>query len=189
MKIDLIGTLIALAATGLAFSADAQGADTQSNGAQSADSHPWYGTLGATQTQINGGDLTSIDARLGARITPWLGAEGELSVGVGDDIAPVIGPQARDRLHDAIAAYAVGFLPLNTSVTLLARVGGGENQIGVNNGAGGPGRQDIASLNYGVGAMLNLNPTNAIRIDYTRKNYDRPDLNANTYGVSFVHKF
>ena len=184
MKIEIIGTIVALAAMGLAVGAHAQSADAQSAGV-----HPWYGSLGATQTQINGGDLTSIDARLGARINPWLGAEGELSVGVGDDIAPVIGPQARDRLHDAIAAYAVGFLPLNKSVTLLARVGGGENQIGVRDGAGGPGRQDIASLNYGIGAMLNLSPTNAIRIDYTRKSYDRPDLNANTYGVSFVHKF
>ena len=180
MKRNLIGAAVGLAAAGFALGA----------GAQTADPTPWYGSLGATQTQINGGDLGSIDARIGRKITPWFGAEGELSLGVGDDKAPVIGPQASDRLHTAIAAYAVAFLPLNKDVTLLARVGGGENQIGVRDGnGGGPGRQDIASLNYGVGAMLNLNPTNAIRVDYTRKNYDRPDLNANTYSVSFVHRF
>ena len=34
------------------------------------------------------------------------------------------------------------------------------------------GRSELANLNYGVGAMYDLNPKNAIGVDYTRKSYD-----------------
>lgn len=178
MKQYLICSVVVLASSGVALPA----------AAQTADASRWYGSLGYTQTQVNGGDVGSIDGRLGDRFTPYFGAEGELSVGVSGDVAPDIGPNSSQRLNAAVAAYGVGFMPLGKNFSLLARVGVGENQF-EQNSPGVRTRLDVSSVNYGVGAMFNLNPSNLIRADYTRKSYDQAGLNANTYDLSFVHKF
>jgi hypothetical protein len=55
--------------------------------AQSLDLHPqYYGTLGYNDFSTdNGADLSAITGRLGARLNPYFGAEGEVSVGLGAD--------------------------------------------------------------------------------------------------------
>ncbi len=54
--------------------------------AQSINFNPsYYGTLGYNDFGDQGADLGAITGRLGARLSPYLGAEGEVSVGVGGD--------------------------------------------------------------------------------------------------------
>jgi len=174
----IVCSIAALASAGLAASARA---DSQANS-------QIYGSLGYTQTQLNGAQLGSVDARVGDKFTPYLGAEGELSVGVNSDAAANLGPEVTQRINTAVAGYGVGFLPLGNRVSLLARLGVGETQFGVNN-AGAASHLNLASINYGAGAMLNVSPSNSVRVDYTRKTYDQSGLNANTWGVSLLHHF
>ncbi len=151
-------------------------------------SNSWYGDLGYSLTTRNGADLGSVNARVGTKFTRYLGAEGELNVGVNRDAAPALGPGVSERLNTAVAAYGVGYLPLGDKFSLLARVGVGENQFAVN-GAGLESHRDLVSVNYGAGATYSLSPTNAVRADYTRKSYDHDGGDDNTWALSFQHKF
>lgn len=156
--------------------------------AQSDDAIQTYGSLGYAEDFRKGADLGAADVKFGAKFNPYLGAEGELDVGTNSDVATHLSSPVSERINYAVAAYGVAYLPVTQRFNLLARVGVGETRFNLNNN-GVAGRSDLASLNYGVGAMYDLNARNAIRVDYTRKSYDHNGGDDNTVAASLVHRF
>ncbi len=187
MKVQPVKSVVlaAVAVAGLAAAAPVLADPASADGSQPVN---WYGTLGASQTRIDGARLGSVDARVGAQVTPHLGAELELSDGLGADTASKLGPDVRERLNYAVAAYGVGSVPVTSNVNLFARVGVGENRFS-RNVAGLEVKPDQASLNYGVGAVYKVNTAFDIRADYTRKSYDHAGGDADSWGLSLAHHF
>jgi hypothetical protein len=156
--------------------------------AQEAPAIQTYGSLGYAQDFRKGADLGAVDVKFGARFNPYLGAEAELDVGTNSDVVSPVSSGLSERINYAVAAYGVAYLPVTQRINLLARVGFGENRFNVHDN-GFEDRRDLASLNYGVGAMYDLNAKNAIRVDYTRKSYNHGFGDDNTVAASLVHRF
>lgn len=156
--------------------------------AQETPSIQTYGSLGYAEDFRKGADLGAVDVKFGAKFNPYLGAEAELDVGSNSDIATQVSSGPRERINYAVGAYGVGYLPVTQHINLLARVGWGENRFSVND-SGLEGRRDVISLNYGAGALYDLDAKNAIRVDYTRKSYNHGFGDDNTVAASLVHRF
>lgn len=160
--------------------------------AQDAPASPIYGSLGYAYSQGVSGDPVSssaIQARLGARLNRYFGAEGELAVGVGHDNQTIGGTPQRFQLQHQAAVYGVGYLPLQPNFDLLARVGYGDTRYRIE----APGvafNQNLDSWNYGVGAEYRFTPGNGVRADYTRQEFrDAHTGSANLWSVAYVHRF
>ena len=157
--------------------------------AQSVQSPTYYGALGYSQLDGSQGDLGAVTGRLGAKFTPNLGVEGEVSVGVKDDdfrIGTVDGSIKHE--YDA-AAYVVGTLPINDQFELFARGGYGYSKI--KSELGGLSRTaDGDSWNYGAGANFYFDAQNGIRGDWTRRDFTDSDAGeVDVYSVSYVRRF
>jgi hypothetical protein len=156
--------------------------------AQTDDAVQTYGSLGFAEDFRKGADLGAAEIKFGAKFNPYLGTEAELDVGTNSDVATRLSNPLSERINYAVAAYGVAYLPVTQRFNLLARLGVGETRFNLNDN-GVAGRSDLASLNYGVGAMYDLNARNAIRVDYTRKSYDHNGGDDNVVAASLVHRF
>jgi len=158
--------------------------------AQSTNFNPtYYGTLGYNDFNDQNADLPAITGRLGARLLPNIGVEGEVSVGVGNDRANIGGFNPGVHLNDQYAGYAVGYLPLTSKFDLLARVGYGHSDLHVNE-AGFSGGFGADSWNYGAGGQYFFDHVNGVRADYTRQDFQCGDCGgANVWSVAYVRKF
>lgn len=157
--------------------------------AQSIQSPSYYGTLGYSQLDGSDGDLGAVTGRLGAKLSPNFGLEGEASVGVKDDdftVGAVNGSIEHD--YDA-AAYGVAFLPVSPNVELFGRVGYGTTQVKTDI-AGFTSTEDGESVNYGAGANVFLDAQNGIRADWTRRDFtDDNGGELDVYSVNYVRRF
>jgi outer membrane immunogenic protein len=147
-----------------------------------------YGSLGYSKLDADGPEFDAVTGRLGWR-SGWFGVEGEVSGGVNDETVTVgVTPVDVDLKHQ-IAAYAVGFVPMNESVDLFARVGYGQTKIEAT--AAGTGFSGSAeSWNWGVGAQFFFGGgANGVRGDFTRHNFDDGDADLDVWSVSYVRKF
>ncbi len=155
--------------------------------AQSLSDPSWYGTVGvanvgAEDTDV---DLNAVTGRIGARLNPYFGVEGEASFGVGEEeVATAIDAQLN---HDA-AAYAVGFFPVSNNFEVFGRVGYGTTEIEVS-GGGLTASEDGQSLNYGVGAQYFFDGANGVRGDWTRRDFEDDNGEADVWSVSYVRRF
>lgn len=159
-----------------AFAAPAMAADVQV-----------YGTAGVAQSDGDSVDTTAIQARIGARINPYFGVEGEIAHGVKGDSVTVGGSEFKVKNQGEIAGYAVGYYPVTEKIDLFARVGYGNTDYKVS-GLGASGIASGNSWNYGVGGQYFFTPQDGIRAEWTRKDFNDGG-DANVYGVSYVRKF
>ena len=148
-----------------------------------------YGTLGYAGSRADGADTGAVQGRLGAKLTPHFGVEGELSGGVKDDDIDTNGVRSNIEQTHSAAAYAVGFLPVTPNIDLLARVGYGNTQF-KQTLAGVENKFDADSVNYGVGAQYKVDDKNGVRVDYTRQQFrDNDAADANVVSVGYARKF
>jgi len=141
----------------------------------------YYGTLGYSDfnNTNSSADLSAVTGRLGARLSPYLGAEGEVSVGVGNSSGL--------HLNDQYAGYAVGYLPLQPNLDLLARVGYGHSDLNIEGNGPSFGAD---SWNFGAGAQYFFDHHNGIRADYTREDFQCGHCgDANVWSIAYVRKF
>jgi len=170
--------LLATAAFAAAFGATAASA-------QSLTQPQVYGSIGATATENTKSDssLNSINARIGAKLTPHFGVEGELAAGTNGDTTDT----GRYKLTNKKAAYAVGYLPVSERVELIGRLGVSDTQLkNYNNSAVA---EHGTAFDAGVGAQVKLNDAYAIRGDYTRSSFKDDRGDADNVSVSVVRKF
>lgn len=145
-----------------------------------------YGSVGYAQTDVEGVDLGAIQGRVGYRINPWVGVEGEGALGVRDDDYDIAGTSVDVDLKHQLAAYVVGFAPVSANTDLIARFGYGTTKI--KESAGGfSATADGESWNYGVGAQHHFDGVNGVRIDWTRHDFDGG--NADVWSVGYTRKF
>ncbi|MBJ7486082.1 porin family protein [Brevundimonas sp.] len=157
--------------------------------AQSLQSPTYYGTLGYSQMQGDDADLGAVTGRLGAKLTPYLGVEGETSFGVGHDDVSFAGVDGKVEHRYDVAAYGVATLPVQPNFDLFARVGYGVTEVKAS-AAGVAASDHSDSVNYGVGANYHLDGVNGIRADWTRRDFQDDNAGeADVYSLSFVRKF
>jgi hypothetical protein len=150
----------------------------------------FYGALGYSAVETDQADLGAITGRLGYKFLPYVGVEGEASIGVkseGYDVS--IGGSSGDieLKHDA-AVYAVGFLPLGENFEVFARAGYGTTAIEATSG-GVSVRGDGESFNYGVGGTAFFR-NDGLRVDWTRRDYTDDNAGeADVWSVSYIRRF
>ena len=183
-------TLLLTAISAAAIAALAPAAASAQTSQPSLTSPTIYGTLGYDDVDMSHQNLGAIQGRLGARLNPYFGVEGEYSYGVkGDKIGVAGAPDVKVNQNSQEAIYGVGFLPINPNFDLLARVGYGHTSgtgfvPGVTPGVRGD------SWNYGVGGQYMFDGKNGLRVDYTRESFQpRNSEDANVWAVSYVRKF
>jgi len=179
MKTLILAAASALTITSFATAASAQ--DTSNN----ADVGRVYGSIGV-QGQDNhktGSNLGSVNARVGTKITPHFGVEGEAAFGTNKDTTA-----AGDyRLTNKVGVYGVGYLPVSSNIDLLGRVGVSDTDLKAPASAGK--LEQGTALDYGVGAQYHFNSDYAARLDYTKSDFQNHKGTTGTTTVSLVKKF
>ena len=168
----------------------------------------WYGSAGYSNLSADGTDvdLGAVTGRLGAKLHPNFGVEGEGSVGVNDD---QIGAVDVELEHD-LAAYAVGYLPLNPNLELFARVGYGTTSIEASSGALAVTVNQVVKTGFhdhvgravrlhlgchrvpdgeGVGANYFFDGVNGVRADWTRRDFRDDGGEADVWTLGYVRRF
>ncbi|MCY1647438.1 porin family protein [Caulobacter sp. SL161] len=148
-----------------------------------------YGSLNYSQTRTKGADTGAIQGRVGAKLTPYFGVEGEIAGGVDSDKVGASGGQARVKMEHQVAGYAVGYLPVTPKLDLTGRVGYGTTKFSTNNVAATQFDGSRDSWNYGLGAEYKLDGKNGVRADWTKSEYTNSDLSSNTVSVGYVRHF
>ena len=162
-----------------------------------------YGALGYADAHSNSSDLGVIQGRLGYRIMPYAGVEGEAAFGVKkDDVDVLTGLgdiNGRAELKHEFAAYGVGFLPVSPNADLLARVGYGTTRVRVSvptQTIGGvtlpasAASDSQESWNFGVGGQYHFDGKNGVRVDYTRQEFTKDSYgHADVYSVAYTRRF
>ncbi|GAA0647419.1 hypothetical protein GCM10009101_20830 [Brevundimonas lenta] len=156
--------------------------------AQSVSNPQWNGSLGYTHLDGDDGSLGAVTGRIGAKFTPYLGVEGEASIGVKDEDITIAGVDGKLE-HDYDAAlYGVASVPVSDNVELFGRLGYGTTSIKADV-AGATASTDGESINYGAGANWYLDGKNGLRADWTRRDFQDDGGEIDTYGLSYVRRF
>lgn len=155
--------------------------------AQDPSGSRWYGNLGWSNVGAESSDVdfNALNARVGTRISPYFGVEGELGIGLGDE---EVAPGVDASLNYDAAAYAVGFVPITERFEVLGRVGYGVTEVGVD-GPGFTASEDGDSLNYGVGAQYFFDDANGVRADWTRRDFQDDGGEADVWTLNYVRRF
>lgn len=170
------------------FAASALGLVALPAAALAQDESRGYATLGYTQIDTEQAVLGAVTGRAGWKVLPYVGVEGEVSIGVEDDTFDVsIGGSGSIELKHDFAAYAVAFLPLGEHIELFARVGYGSSSV-ESSVPSVTVTGDGESFNYGLGANA-FYGANGVRADWTRKDYQDNGGEADTWSVSYVRRF
>lgn len=147
-----------------------------------------YATLGYNHEKADDISLGSAQARMGLRFGRHLGVEGELSQGVKSDDITVGGVRTEVKARPAAAAYGVAYLPVGERADLFARVGYGTSRYRVTQGPVSVSDVDH-NINYGVGGQYFFSDKDGVRVDYTRKTFNKADDDADTASVAYVRRF
>ena len=145
--------------------------------------------LGAGYQAVDTDEVTfdTLTLRAGYDVNPYLGFEGDLLVGLGDEDVTFAGDVFETSLDYGLGGYVKGQLPISEQFSLFAR--GGYTYAEVEGSAFGvTASDDVDGWAYGVGAEWAFAGPNAVRADYTR--YDFEDGGeADGFGVSYVRRF
>jgi hypothetical protein len=162
-----------------------------------------YGELGYMGSSVHGAHQGVIQGRLGWRFNRFLGAEGELGVGVSDgsrtfDAGGTNPLEVGTKQKFNEAAYAVGYLPLSPRADLFARVGYGAAQYKVSPTGLADYNAHANGIRYGVGGQYFIDGQNGLRVDYTRFDinnltdsggYFGGEKTTGEWSVSYSHRF
>ena len=156
--------------------------------AQSFSSPTWYGSVGYSNLSTEDSDISldAVTGRVGARFNPYFGAEGELSIGVGEE---EVLPGVDVNLNYDAAVYGVAAYPVTPNFELFGRLGYGTTELEAS-GGGVTVAEDGDSLNYGVGANYFFDGLNGVRADWTRRDFqDDSNGEADVWTINYVRRF
>lgn len=156
--------------------------------AQDQSGSRWYGNIGYGNVSAESSDIDfdALNARVGARFTPYVGVEGELGIGLGDQ---EVTPGVDASLNYDAAAYVVGFVPITERFEVLGRVGYGVTEMEVEGPGGFTVSEDGDSLNYGLGAQYFFDDANGVRADWTRRDFQDDGGEADAWTINYVRRF
>lgn len=140
-----------------------------------------YASVGVGIIDSSPVKLGAATFRLGANFTPVFGAEVQGSLGVSGDQS--LGVEY--DLNSELAAFVTARKAIGDKGSIIARVG--YSTIEAEASAGGVSvTDDQSGMAFGLGIQGEVGPSSAIRIDWTRYNFDE---DADAISVSFVHTF
>jgi outer membrane immunogenic protein len=152
-----------------------------------------YGNIGYSYIDVDGDHLDAIQGRVGYRFMPFVGVEGEAAFGIGGasetvDLGNGQTITGSVKLKHELAAYAVGFAPINPNFDLLARIGYGTQKLKASAG-GVSDSTSVESVNYGVGAQYHWDGVNGVRGEWTRYDFNSGFGHADVFSVSYSRRF
>lgn len=150
-------------------------------------------SAGYSRIDVDGFDLGAATLRGGYDFNRYFGVEGQLDLGIDGDEGSACPPGAvcvaaisTVDLEYSAGAYAVGRLPVTEWFSVFGRLGYVTTDFDANFAYGGS--TDDQAIAWGVGAEMEVWENGAIRLDYTRTDYD--DFgDADAIGLSYVHRF
>lgn len=165
MKLALV-SLAALVAAPLAF---AQG-NVELSGAY-------------TSIDGDGADVGALTGRGTYFFNRYLGAEGEVSIGI-DDADVGVGTV---ELDNSLAAFGVLRAPVSDRVELFGRLGYATSEFEASVPGLGSASADVDGLAYGVGGKFFLTDNFGIRADASR--FEGDDSEADVFSIGGVYRF
>lgn len=124
----------------------------------------------------------SLRGRLGLQLTEFIGVEGEIAVGVGDDTAGTVSLRKKYEL----GIYGVGRFPLTPYFDVFGRLGYAQTALQAEQN-GVKTIIDRGGAVFGVGAEYDVTPRDSIRLDYTVGTGQLEDYDS--VGLAWVRKF
>lgn len=146
-----------------------------------------YGSVSYGSVQTDAADLDAVTARIGAKLTPYIGLEAEGSLGVGDEDVTGVPGTTVELKHD-LAAYVTGAIPVSPNLELFGRLGYGTTRVRAESVTLSESASE-ESVNYGVGANYLFDGTNGIRADWTRRDFRSDGGEADVWTVGYVRRF
>lgn len=150
-----------------------------------------YGGVGYStfQADVNGDDVTvgAVMGRVGLKTNPFLGVEGEFSIGVQDDDFDVLGTTVSAGLDNEYGVFATGWLPIPLVGDIFGRVGYAHLSVDADAGGLGTFSQEGEGLAYGAGIQLSSIPFTKLRIEYSK--YEPDDGDVDSLSLSALLQF
>ena len=140
-------------------------------------------SAGYTQFDADGADLGAVTGRGTYFFNRYLGAEGEVSLGVDDaDVGP-----GTVELDNSLGAFGVLRAPISERFELFGRAGYATSEFNASVPGLGSASADVDGLAYGVGGKLFLTDKFGVRADVGR--YEGDDNEADVFTVGGVFRF
>ncbi len=176
--------LSAIAISTLAFAVSAN-AETAKPAASASDN---YFEVGGGAARVSGENFGTVNFTLGKTLNQSFAAELEGQVGVTSKSYYYGGNKVKAQVDYALAAYAVGTLPVSADTDLIGRVGYMTAEAKV--AASGASATDMEfGPAYGVGIRYFPKGGDAgVRFDITHFDLSH-DLNGDLYQVSYIRRF
>jgi hypothetical protein len=138
---------------------------------------------GYSQFDEDGAEIGALTGRGTYFFNRYLGAEGEVSIGVSDaDVGP-----ATVELDQSFGAFGVLRAPLSERFELFGRAGYATSEFTASVPGFGSTSADVDGLAYGVGGKLFLTERVGVRLDASR--YEGDDGEADVFTIGGVVKF
>lgn len=131
----------------------------------------------------DGADIGALTGRGTYFFNRYLGAEGEVSIGIDD--ADVGGGTV--ELDNSLGAFGVLRAPVSDRVELFGRVGYATSEFNASVPGLGSASADVDGLAYGVGGKLFLTDKFGIRADASR--FEGDDGEADVFSIGGVFRF
>ncbi|WP_022701510.1 porin family protein [Oceanicaulis alexandrii] len=156
-------------------------------GGASAQDSKWH--LGAGYTYFDASDveLDVINIRGGYDITEYFGVEGELLVGLEDEDLTIAGVSGDVGLDYGLGVFAKAQYPLAEQVSVYGRLGYAYHEIDASF-AGAQFEDSSDAFAFGGGLEWTVSGPNAVRLDYTRYEYEG-DGDADAFSIGYVLRF
>lgn len=138
---------------------------------------------GYSQFDEDGAELGALTGRGTYFFNRYLGAEGEVSIGIDD---ANIGP-ATVELEQSFGAFGVLRAPVTERFELFGRAGYATSEFSAEVPGFGGASTDVDGLAYGVGGKLFLTERLGVRLDASR--YEGDDAEADVFTIGGVVKF
>lgn len=138
---------------------------------------------GYSHLDADGVELGALTGRGTYFFNRYLGAEGEVSIGIQDEDVGI----GTIELDNSLGAFGVLRAPISERAELFGRVGYARSEFNADVPGLGSASEDIDGLAYGVGGKLFLTERLGIRADASR--YEGDNNEADVFSIGAVVKF
>ncbi|WP_270375124.1 porin family protein [Marinicauda sp. Alg238-R41] len=156
-------------------------------GASAQDAGNVHFGAGYTFLDFDGIEFDALNLRGGYDFNDYVGVEGEALIGLGDEDVTAAGITGDVSLDYIVGAYAKAQYPVGQGFNLFARAGYAYAEAEAS-AAGLTLSDSTDGFAYGAGAEWAFNGPNAVRVEYTRYEFE-DDAEADSFGASYVRRF
>ena len=156
-------------------------------GATAQDAGNFHLGAGYTYLDFDGVDFDMLNLRGGYDFNEYIGVEGEALIGLGDEEITAGGITGDVSMDYILGAYAKAQYPVAEGFKIFGRAGYAYAEAEAS-AAGLTLADSTDGFAYGAGAEWAFNGPNAVRVEYTRYEFE-DDAEADAFGASYVRRF